>query len=945
MAPVVKHVTLVLAGQSKADADLKVKGVTEAITVTATAPAVLETTQVARNFSQEVVSTLPVRRNVRDTVLLAPGVNSNGPNNQISISGAPSYDNLFLVNGVVVNENLRGQPHNLFIEDAIQETTVLTGGISAEYGRFTGGVVSTITKSGGNEFNGTLRDSVTNPKWIAKSDFRDTKGNPEADHPNKNSSIYEGTFGGYAIRDRLWFFGAGRYTKGAPANGFNAQVSTITTNLSFLNTIDEKRYEAKLTGQVTSKQSLVGSYLNVDQTENNNFFPPIYDTPSIVAQRQLPNKLESLSYNGVWTQNFLLEGQASKKNFAFVHSGGIYTDRIRGTWIQDSTARFNAPVFCGVCTNEERNNDTFEVKGSYFLNSKTMGNHTLVAGVERFTEQRIVNNYQSASQFQIISSGTATFVSGNPTPYPHFDSGTQITWRPILELSSGDHLATKSGFVNDRIDLSGRWSLNAGVRFDKNRTIDASGNIVSDDSAYSPRLGVIYDIKGDGRHRVNASYARYTTKIVDGNVGGAANAAGSPAAFTWIYGGAAINALDKNGNIIGTPVAPQDALTALFTWFDSIGGTSATSKLFSSSYPGFTTRILDPIKSPSVDELSVGWGEQLGKTAFVRLDFFNRKWHDFYALHLDPSTGTITQPNGIVGDLAYLINDDTHLERTYNALQTQFAWHPGRWNVGGGYTFARLRGNDGTESDGSASSPNTPGEDYYPEYLNYAARNPVGYITGDQTHRARVWTGYDFTLPFGNLNISAIQGADSGRAYSAIGSIDAAGRNANFKYTGIPVNPGYKFSQIGSLHNYYFSKRGAFRTPSVFSTDLSFNYSLPMIHRTSLFAQAQVLNIFNKSEINNIVNGQLDTTIKTARTDGAAVAGASGPTDSAKIKSGLFPFNPFTDKPKECPQGADAFTCYQMGANWQKGPLFGQGLSKDAYQTPRTYRLSVGVRF
>ena len=275
----------------------------------------------------------------------------------------------------------------------------------------------------------------------------------------------------------------------------------------------------------------------------------------------------------------------------------------------------------------------------------------------------------------------------------------------------------------------------------------------------------------------------------------------------------------------------------------------------------------------------------------------------------------------------------------------QFAWHPGRWNVGGGYTYSRLRGNDGTESDGSASSPNTPGEDYYPEYLAYAQRNPVGYITGDQTHRARVWTGYDFSIGFGTLNVSGIQSADSGRAYSAIGSIDAAGRNANFKYTGIPANPGYKFSQIGSLHNYYFSKRGEFRTPSVFSTDLSLNYSLPLFHRTQLFAQAQMLNIFNRSEINNIVNGQLDTTIKTARTDGAAVAGASGPTDSAKIKSGLFPFNPFNEQPKECPQNADAWTCYQMGANWQKGPLFGQGLSKDAYQTPRTYRLSVGVRF
>ena len=147
MQKTLRKVTLQLAEESHQDAELKVSGVSESITVTATSSAVLETTELARNFDQKDVAQLPVRRNVRDTVLLAPGVNSNGPNNQIMLSGAPSYDNLFLVNGVVVNENLRGQPHNLFIEDAIQETTILTGGISAEYGRFSGGVVNIVTGS------------------------------------------------------------------------------------------------------------------------------------------------------------------------------------------------------------------------------------------------------------------------------------------------------------------------------------------------------------------------------------------------------------------------------------------------------------------------------------------------------------------------------------------------------------------------------------------------------------------------------------------------------------------------------------------------------------------------------------------------------------------------------------------------------------------------------
>ena len=64
----------------------------------------------------------------------------------LSISGGAGYDNLVTVNGVVVGENTRGQMRPMYVEDAIDETTVLTGAISAEYGRFTGGVVNTITK-------------------------------------------------------------------------------------------------------------------------------------------------------------------------------------------------------------------------------------------------------------------------------------------------------------------------------------------------------------------------------------------------------------------------------------------------------------------------------------------------------------------------------------------------------------------------------------------------------------------------------------------------------------------------------------------------------------------------------------------------------------------------------------------------------------------------------
>ena len=921
MSKVTKTVNLGLATGSRADADMKMSGVAEAITVTASAPAVLETTDVSRNYSQEDISELPVRRNITDTVVLAPGVNNSGARNNISISGSASYDNLFLVNGVTVNENLRGQPHDLFIEDALQETTVLTGSVSAEYGRFTGGVVSAITKSGGNEFSGSFRDSLNNADWIELTPIE------TADHVDNITQIYEATLGGYLWKDRLWFFAAGRDAAGAPAVGIDPTGSTVTPSpsiapVTFQNTIDERRYEAKVTAQLFPQHSLVASYLDIDKTEFNNYFAPIYDTASIVESRSLPNSLKALSYSGVLTSNLLLEAQYSEKEFAFINSGGRFTDQIRGTWIADANARFNAPVFCGVCTPERRDNDSLSAKATYFVNTKSLGTHSFVVGGEQFNEVRLVNNFQSASQYQVTSTGTAQLING--VVYPRFDASSTLTYRPILQLSAGSDLTTQSIFVNDKWDFNNHFNFNIGVRYDKNDAVDASGNVVSDDSAFSPRLGAIYDIKGDGRYRINASYSHYVSKIVDGNVGGGAAGAGVPALFNYAYRGPVVNPA-------GTPTAQllnsQQALEVMFGWFNALSDAQKAEVLTGSSIPGFTTQIEDPISSPYVRELVLGFGTQFSSRGYARVDLISRDWHDFYATQLDMSTGRYTAPNGSTGDRAIITNDDDNIERTYRGIQTQFSYNPNRFNIGGGYTWSKLEGNDVPEGDGTAGVPNAFGL-FYPEYLNYEARQPHGYLNGDQRHRARVWVGYDIPFPIGKLNTTILQAYDSGRAFSAVGTIDASGTNTPFN--NIPTNPGYTRSQLGTSHNYYFGKRGGFRTEDAHATDLAINYSLP-IRRVELFAQGQVLNVFNNDAVNDIYLSRMNFTVRTRRANGAA--------------SGLVAFNPYTDTPKECPQNATAAECTALGAHYQLGPSFGQAASKDGYQAPRTYRVAFGLRF
>jgi outer membrane receptor for ferrienterochelin and colicin len=192
MQPVTRAITLTAArNDHRLDAELTPAAVTETVAVTDETPvaAAIDTTQVSTNFRSDLIEALPVGRTLTAVTLLAPGANDNGPGGNTMISGAMSFDTLYLVNGAIVNENLRGQPHSLFIEDAIQETTVLTGGVPAEYGHFTGGVVSAITKSGGNSFRGSFRTSFTNESWTAKTPLTE-------EQDDTTNPVYEATLGG-----------------------------------------------------------------------------------------------------------------------------------------------------------------------------------------------------------------------------------------------------------------------------------------------------------------------------------------------------------------------------------------------------------------------------------------------------------------------------------------------------------------------------------------------------------------------------------------------------------------------------------------------------------------------------------------------------------------------------------------------------------------------------
>ena len=123
---------LTVGGTIEVSANMSLAARTETVTVTAEAPSTLSTVATGKSLEKKQVDAMPIGRRPVDIAELSPGLTTNTfTTGQLAISGAYGFDNVFMVDGVDVNDTLNGTANNLFIEDAIENTTVLSNGISA----------------------------------------------------------------------------------------------------------------------------------------------------------------------------------------------------------------------------------------------------------------------------------------------------------------------------------------------------------------------------------------------------------------------------------------------------------------------------------------------------------------------------------------------------------------------------------------------------------------------------------------------------------------------------------------------------------------------------------------------------------------------------------------------------------------------------------------------
>jgi hypothetical protein len=259
----------VSAGQTsliKISLEKRSEALQETVQVKAAAPIVsLQDTTTQSSFSAAFIDALPLLgRNYQDILALAPGVSDVDGDGNPNIHGARDTDVVTLVDGVSTTDPLTGKIGAQLNIESIQEIEVKTSGATAEFSRAQGGFANIITKSGGNQFEGTF-------KIYYRGSRLDGDG-AGIDDPSLHGGIGEHglrdlsfrdvlpflSLSGPIVKDRAWFFVASEYVS------IQDPVNAISN--AFVATQNEFREFVKLTWQVAPSHRLNLS-LNYDPQE------------------------------------------------------------------------------------------------------------------------------------------------------------------------------------------------------------------------------------------------------------------------------------------------------------------------------------------------------------------------------------------------------------------------------------------------------------------------------------------------------------------------------------------------------------------------------------------------------------------------------------------------------------------------------------------------------
>jgi hypothetical protein len=823
-----KRTTAILLGLTvEQNVQLQTAGVTEQIQVTAASPAPIATATVGANYKHDEIDALPTQRTLAGIAQLAPGLTENTPNTgQMTINGALSYDNVFMLNGVDVNDNLFGNPQNLFIEDAIEETQIITSGITAEYGRFTGGVINAVTKSGGNTFSGSFRTGFSNPSWTEPTPFETcdpgvttASCKKAAARLDELQATYEGTLGGPIVRNRLWFFGATRYAETSNS------ASLPITNIANTQTNTNKRGEIKLTSTLVQNHTIQGGYLNNAQEQVSRPSFSFTIDKAAVGDRTLPNWYAFANYRGVLRNNLLAEAQYSQRKFGFRDNGGTATDIVDSPFITltQDLAHFNAQYF-DATDPENRNNGQFTGNVTYFV--QRAGRHEFKSGYEFFRSQLTGGNSQSSTGYVFDAdwaedAGGAPLLDSDGRLIPVFVPGETLLENWLPSKGATLNVDNQSVYLQDHWVINTHWSADLGFRYEHVKSEATGGYIGVDTNGFVPRLAIAFDPGGNGRNVIHATYGHYSGRYNEAQIGGNNNV-GNPDETIGIYNGPAG---------LGRGFAP--------------GFSPANYEIVLGQFPTANIFLEDGLTSPIVKEFTLSYGADLKNgRGYAEASFVART-----TSHIIDDT--ITLANGVTnvvkdgidyGTFTNVIYRNLDIaDRTYQGLlfQGRYNIRP-RWSVNGHYTLQiKSDGNNEGELPNQPGVPSDMGD--YPEIFIADRAFPGGHLPVFQRHKLSVWSIYNFGLgKAGDATLSGLWRVNSGTTYSLVATGQPLTEIQKALISAYPDEP--------SSQDVYFGERGSQTFKGYGLIDIGFGYNVPVFKTLRPYVRVDVYNALNNQK-------------------------------------------------------------------------------------------------
>ena len=770
------------------DATLKLSRASETITVQGNVPMV-DKTNASQTTTLESALTqkLPTPRNYQNLALATPGaVLPGNANANPNFHGGLLTDNQYLFDGIDTTDPTTGGFGQNFTFEAIQEVQVTTSAASADYGRAIGGIINVVTKSGTNDFKGSLKDILTNDKWneqnkganpVSGAKFARTK-------LDKIIPVYSATFGGPIWRDHAWFFGAYETDKSTSAQ---RQTVDPAHPQNFVSTPEDKFYDVKASWQMTQSNLLVlkanaapTNNIAVDRHNGGiNAIPRFAGDLGAMNVQDQTSRSKALQYSGVPANNVALEGGLATSLIhigfrPFVADTPVHQDIRNGLF-------YSGPSIVGFL---ERARQQANFSGTYYriLGGQT---HNFKAGIDYQKLRSSVDQRFGGNQLFLDKSFDITTETGVPFQRRDYDTPKEST----------SHGKNEAIYALDKFSVGTHINLNVGFRGEKQTGKSDLGSNVVDTNTISPRLSGTYDLRGDGKSLIVGSYGRFYQDILQ--------------SFDDAFAG-----------------VPQKTNYNLFTYDATTGQFAQTGRV---QFGGNSTRVKD-IKPTYIDEVTAGVEQQIGRTIGVGLRGIHRKWDNLIDDVFE------YEGNSAIRTFVNLPN----AKRTYNALEATFDKRfSSNWGANVSYVWSQTKGNQfaniasdlGNYANENCKSSNdatlgTAGVINCGVAVNNG-RN--GFAPFDRTNVFHALTSYKTPLKVVNLTLSPALLVESGDTYQKQATLSVLGPDGKAN---------------GSTVTYFYSGAGSSRLPTIYQLDFAAEATLPV----SMFEfglKGEVFNVTN----------------------------------------------------------------------------------------------------